>query len=613
MEKEKYVEVNEELQRTVKGKDEFLLSVSHELRNPLNILLGNLELGQMSKPDQVNKYLSYAKTSGEMLAFLINNLLDAGKLQTKNLEVSTAPTNIYSFVERIWSVSQMMFQRKSLNGQLYFAKDIPTALSVDPHRMMQIVINLVSNATKFTFHGGVTIIISWIEQDQFDDNLLDTHESEELSTTNYRNLIGSKNISANFDDQNEDAPLTLDGYTYPTKFKSMGDVNLRRKFHKIDFHTQTLLQSPQKEKNKIDYKSHAGFFKIEVRDTGCGIDKDKLPKLFSKFSQVSQNSEQQQLGTGLGLWIVQNLCQSMGGSVKAYSVKDSGSNFVAVIKSHSLPPAPEISPGKPSKQLRALIADDMKSNADIHKYFLNKCGVEVSDIASTGVEAVELYRKRGDGYYDIVFMDRSMPLMDGDRASELIRSHEQEGGWKTTILVIITGHCKKEDHDALQSSEGTIKANYVFLKPFNFQVCRDLISAIKSKDCVPQNIKPSKKILVVDDDKFQVQIMTEYLSKLNVQSLVCYNGKEALDMFYQHHQDICLVFTDCEMPIMNGYETAKNLKLYCRRNKLKCPPIIGLTGHADFESKKRCLQAGMDVVEIKPISFGHLQKTIQRM
>jgi signal transduction histidine kinase len=119
----KYAEINEELTRTIKDKDDFLLSFSHELRNPLNILLGNLELSHMTSTENSDhKYLDNAKISGELLAFLINNLLDAGKLQNRNLEVTTTPINVSSFIEKIWSVSKMTLQRKKLVWSAFFCK-----------------------------------------------------------------------------------------------------------------------------------------------------------------------------------------------------------------------------------------------------------------------------------------------------------------------------------------------------------------------------------------------------------------------------------------------------------------------------------------------------------
>jgi signal transduction histidine kinase/DNA-binding response OmpR family regulator len=614
--KDKNLEVTEELKRTMKGKDEFLLSVSHELRNPLNILLGNLELSQMnSKDNSEDKYLNNAKISGELLAFLINNLLDAGKLQTKNLEVSTTPTNVQSFTDRIWSISKMMFQRKNLHGQLYLSKEIPKTLHMDPHRVMQIIINLVGNATKFTMQGGVTIIISWIQQQQLDSYLLNKNISDEFSLgLNHINRENSERTISLGEAQDDEVILnSLEEYNSKPKFKSMADANSKKKFYKIDFNTQTIPEPISSTKIEKALEPTPGFLKIEVRDTGCGIDDNVIPKLFSKFSQVSHDSKQQQLGTGLGLWIVQNLCTSMGGGVRPHSIKNVGSSFVAAIRCNAIPKPPDRLPLNLSKPLRALVVDDMKSNADIHKYFLTKCDVQVPDIAYNGIEAVDLYRKRGNGFYDIIFMDRNMPLLDGDKASQMIRSHEQFNGWKSTTLAIITGHGKEEDHEGLLDPKGAIKADFVFMKPFNFQACQNLVNTITFKTCQTldnRKMKFTKKILVVDDDNFQVQILTEYLSKMNVQVLSCFNGKEAMDTFTQCRQEIGLIFMDCEMPIMNGYETTKCLKSYCLVNQVSCPQIIGLTGHADADSKNKCLKAGMDKVETKPISFARLQNIL---
>jgi signal transduction histidine kinase/DNA-binding response OmpR family regulator len=614
---EKYVVLNKELKKEKKGKDEFLLGVSHELRNPLNILLGNLELSQMkSKDNTENQYLQNAKVSGELLSFLINNLLDAGKLQSQDLGVTTTPINLQPFIERIWRLSKMMFQRKNLNGQLYFSKEIPKTLWLDPHRVMQIVLNLVTNAIKFTLRGEVTIIISWIRQIKFDPALLKkSEESEEFNTgLIHKGQETSVNLtfSKGCDEQDGHEILKLDSYNAISKFKSMTHLNSKKNFHKIDFNSKSIpqLQSTDNlEKSGLDTSS--GFLKIEVRDTGCGVDRDKIPELFRKFSQVSENSDHQELGAGLGLWIVHNLCNSMGGGVTAHCVKGVGSTFVAAIKCHVMPIPPDIISEKPTKSLRALIVDDMKGNAEIHKYFLNKCAVRVPDIATNGLEAVDLYQKRGNGYYDIIFMDRNMPLMDGDTASQLIRAHEEAKGWKKAIIVFVTGHCKKEDHDILLNREGRNKADYVFVKPFIFQVCQDLVNSIISKRCeLEKDNRFSRKILVVDDNNLQKQFIVEYLSNLNIEVLTCSNGKDAMDVLTRLYQEIGLIFMDCDMPIMDGFETTQRLKSYCTENRLHCPPIIGLTGHTDIETKNKCLEVGMTGVEIKPISFATVQRIL---
>jgi signal transduction histidine kinase/DNA-binding response OmpR family regulator len=611
------MKLKNDLKKIIKEKDEFLLGVSHELRNPLNILLGNLELGQMNSKDESNQYMKNAKNSGDMLAFLLNNFLDVGKLQNKNLEIASTHIDVQSLVERTWSISKMMFQRKNLKGQLYLSKEIPKTLLGDPHRIMQIIINLVSNATKFTIKGGVTIIISWVCQKHYDSFLLNKNLSEEFSLgLDHKSRIESL---INLDEPNDDIPLSLDEYSAKSRFKSLSYVNSTKKYHKIDFNTLAIPQlSGENDQRKS--LSNMGFLKIEVRDTGCGIERDKIPKLFNKFSHDPQNSEH--LGTGLGLWVVQNLCANMGGNLKAHSVKNVGSSFVAAIKCPTLATALLSSQStmsqstmsaikSPSKVFRALVVDDMKSNADIHKYFLNKCEIEVPDIASNGMEAVDLYRKKGDGYYNLVFMDRNMPIMDGDKASQMIRAHERRKGWQNTVLVIITGHCQKEDHDALLNPAGNVNADYVFIKPFNFQMCRNLVNSIVSKSCqILSSSKIYQKVLVVDDDHFQTQIVFEYLSKLNIQTFICYNGKEALDTFIERRHEISLVLMDCEMPILNGYETTRSIKSYCRQTHCACPPIIGLTGLIDMESKNRCLQSGMDLVESKPISFGQLKNII---
>jgi signal transduction histidine kinase len=623
----KYVEVNEELVKTLKGKDEFLLSISHELRNPLNIMNGNIELGQMSSKDEKTQgYLNNAKLSGEMLAFLINNLLDAGKLQTRDLEIAVTSINTQMFLERVWSTTKMIIQRKNLSGQMYFSKTLPVNLFIDPHRMMQILFNLVGNATKFTMTGGVTLVISWIPQNTFDESLLKENHCEEFDmglsfSTSTRTDLRKKSLEHTpFTEDTplftEDTPFNEDTtpsrYTSFTKYKSMCHLNLMKNFHKMDFNQEHFPSlSPGGFGNEI--LSSNGFIRIEVRDTGLGIEANKLPKLFKKFSQVSSNKEQQQLGTGLGLWITQNLCNSMGGDIKAYSRINKGSTFVAAIK--CIKPAPNLGASKTKSRhvaIRALVIDEQSTNFVFYNNLLPRCQIEVAGFASNGIEALSIYKKKGNGYFNVIFISSTILAMKPEQFCQEIIALDERKLWKPARIVIMTD---QRSHEEFTSGTKGLTPDgnqeiQTFVKPLNDQFCRDLVDAIKLNSNHILRKVAHLKVLIVDDDKFNIQIITEYLSKINLKAMPCFNGKEAVETFLLHRDEISLIIMDCEMPVMNGYQTVITLKNYCKANNWTLPPLIGLTGLSDDQSKQKCLEAGMNIVQTKPITFAQFKAVV---
>jgi len=262
----------------------------------------------------------------------------------------------------------------------------------------------------------------------------------------------------------------------------MAYLHLMKDFYRLDESSGKLPRLASSDVISSSNCSLFGFLRIEVRDTGQGMQASDLPKLFHQFSQVSNSAEHQQLGTGLGLWITQNLCLSMGGNIKAYSTYQEGSTFIAVVKSEKRPDIVEMEPQLQETGVNAMVVDDMKTNLDIHICFLKKCNVNVKDVATNGLEAYEIYKKRGNHYFGVIFMDLDMPIMNGEVACEKIRQYEKTHCWDRAILVVITGHCKKENHKKLLDPNGSIQANYVFLKPFSFQICRDLIAEITKNE-----------------------------------------------------------------------------------------------------------------------------------
>jgi len=114
----------------------------------------------------------------------------------------------------------------------------------------------------------------------------------------------------------------------------------------------------------------------------------------------------------------------------------------------------------------------------------------------------------------------------------------------------------------------------------------------------------------VDDDNFNTQIISDYLRKLDIESIICNNGKEAVDTCLLCHKEIGMIITDCEMPIMDGYSMASNVKKLCTANKLNAITVVGLTGHANEAARRKCLDSGMNSVIFKPCSFSMIKQIV---
>lgn len=180
---------------------------------------------------------------------------------------------------------------------------------------------------------------------------------------------------------------------------------------------------------------------IQVKDTGIGIEKDKLPSLFTAFKQADSSITRKFGGTGLGLAITKHLVELMRGRVYVSSVYGSGSTFTVQIpvKSRKLIRRSLIADEqKQSCALNVLVVEDTQSNQMVIQLLLNKLGHNVF-IANNGSEAIEFIESNTETL-DVVFMDVSMPIMDGLTATKILRNN----GFEVPIIAL-TAHALASD------------------------------------------------------------------------------------------------------------------------------------------------------------------------
>jgi CheY-like chemotaxis protein len=187
-------------------------------------------------------------------------------------------------------------------------------------------------------------------------------------------------------------------------------------------------------------------FEFSVADTGIGMGKEAMHRLFEAFRQGESDTTRRFGGTGLGLAISQRLAMAMGGGIRAESEEGNGSVFILDLPlPQATPPAPdrpgpEGIAGIPYPGLRALIVEDNPTNRIIARKLLSKLGVE-SDFAEDGSVGVNMAFVKA---YDIILMDCQMPVMDGFEATREIRKRESAGGGRRTIIAM-TANAFPED------------------------------------------------------------------------------------------------------------------------------------------------------------------------
>jgi signal transduction histidine kinase/CheY-like chemotaxis protein len=499
----KLMQNNKELEENLKSKNDFILSFSHELRNPLNSIVGNLELiGMRNTDDTIQKYLSAAKHSGEFLMFLINNILDSAKAETNQLEKTEMSINTSDFFNKSWSIFGSLIRSRGLIGELHLGVNLPATLKIDSHRTMQIMFNLIGNAAKFTETGSVKVVVSWIAGDKLEDKMLLPSESDESvdeSGSYYTTQAGTaafpKSVSYSI-----------------TGIKLCSSPEKPAKVPYDESGLQMLSTTIEDVEHNKDSKMQEGFLKMEVIDTGIGISSEEVANLFKKYSQLS--GEHKRLGSGLGLWITHHLCKLMQGDIKAFSKPKQGSTFVTLLQAKArgtiinknlkapvvptleLPakskafrkevPAPPPIPSLPlardnimakDNRIRVLVVEDNEFNQMLIKNFLENLGVLVVGIAPNGLEAVKLLTVT-NRLIDAVILDIEMPIMDGIQAAQIIRQYEGSNKLKPIYMAMVTGNCNEQQFKLCRQKEGPIRADAIFRKPFAYSDCQNMVTGI---------------------------------------------------------------------------------------------------------------------------------------
>jgi len=348
---------------TLEQQKTFILSFSHELRNPINSLLGNLQLVLQGEAlsQKARDMINIAKVCGDILLHGINNVLDTGKHEIGKLEVNPVPTKLHELFQRTWGIYSELLRQKRLKGQLKIEKSTPPMVKIDSHKVNQILLNLIGNAVKFTEKGSVTVTIKWLKSTKVSGKCFEPVPYDDVDEGLF---------------EKEDNLSTVNSGKFTESFSGSFMVlnETKRQFSYDE------VMSPDQEVE--------GVLKIVVKDTGSGMKKEALEKLFQKFSQVSENISQRQIGTGLGLYITKEICRAMDGEIKAYSRPGAGTTFIVCLPAIALPlnqmartNSRVILEKLTDRRIKALVADDSPFNVSLTCDYLSKFGASVASVA----------------------------------------------------------------------------------------------------------------------------------------------------------------------------------------------------------------------------------------
>jgi len=440
---------------TIEKQKTFLFSFSHEMRNPLNSLLGNIELALMEAlPSKAHEMIKTAQICAEVLLQNINNVLDTGKQDIGSLEINLAQVEVHSMFRRIWSLSGELIKRKRLRGTFKIDRKMPKVLLLDAHRINQVMINLIGNAIKFTEAGALNINVNWFEDSVIND--------EKFEPTPY-------------DQENEglfEKDQCMHLLTTPLKHFNEDSLSYEVKDYYI-LGSAKKVYEPQS--SLLPQREIKGVLKIVISDTGCGMAEESLKKLFQKFSQVSNDPNKRKIGTGLGLFITKEICTKMEADIRVYSRLGTGTTFIICIPTMCISKRPQFQLQRSlasmfemvsMKNLKCIVADDSPLNVAMICNFFEKISIKPVGTAGNGEEAFNLYKenRQAGEMVDIVTLDIDMPVMDGKAVCQKIREYEKMKGLTPVIVILISGNYDEEQIDVNEK-----KANWFLKKPIKFE------------------------------------------------------------------------------------------------------------------------------------------------
>lgn len=364
---------------------------------------------------------------------------------------------------------------------------------------------------------------------------------------------------------------------------------------------------------KASHNDQICVLRFTVSDTGIGMTKSHIARLFKGFTQADSSVTRKFGGTGLGLAISKNLVEMMNGTISVESEVGKGSSFsftaefISKDKGGNIP----VTVSEEAKGLKILVVDDNELVRKVLYKQLSFLGFEVTAADSGESAIIELERvmESGEKNYQLIMMDWKMPGMDGVETSKKIKNNFKTENIPLIIMVTALGHedilpeSDKKSIDAflVKPASSSLLLNTInsVLKKESFQPVR-----LHSRDNVKCNLLRKIKgarILLVEDNIINQQLAERMLANEGMLVDVAENGQQAVDMVNNSHYD--LVFMDIQMPVMGGYEATAIIK---NNKKNKDIPIVAMTAHAMQGSKELCLESQMDDYLSKPIDLEQL-------
>lgn len=368
--------------------------------------------------------------------------------------------------------------------------------------------------------------------------------------------------------------------------------------------------------------STTATIRFSVTDTGVGIAPVDQPKLFAPFSQVDASTTRKYGGTGLGLAICKQLVTLMKGEIGVESQLGQGSKFwfeVTFGKQHQ--PVCPLNNLNYLSNRRLLVVDSNATNRKVIRHQATLWGMQVDEASSAATANIALQSAQEQGMpYDVALIDWHLPQIDGMTLGEKIKANFATAGLP---LILLTS--TNQRHEVQRALNIGFAANLV--KPVKPSRFLDTLMNIFATDLLPNGVasdvelsvppphqtagdKSKLRILLAEDNLVNQKLALKQLSSLGYTADVAANGKEVLQLLAKIPYD--LIFMDCQMPVLDGLETTREIRLHNCQDLPRRPVVVAMTANAMKEDRQMCLDSGMDDYLSKPVFKEKLASVLER-
>jgi len=348
--------------------------------------------------------------------------------------------------------------------------------------------------------------------------------------------------------------------------------------------------------------------RIEVRDTGIGIEPGAQARIFDSFSQADSSTTRRFGGTGLGLAICKRLLTLMGGSIAVSSEPGKGSCFtLALTLSPPQVPYRKLVDAKALTDESVLLVDDNAANRGMMRELLRAYGMRVTE-AADGREALALLQRPAAGSsLPLTVIDHHMPGMDGLQLVEAVRGHAHA---KELPVLLLTSPLEQVDESRLAK----LGIYHHISKPVRREemlatLCNMLgheawlpVPATAQSTTSASRMRLQGTVLVVEDNETNQKVASAMLAALGLQSELAGNGRIAVELCRNRRFD--LVLMDCQMPVMDGYAATGAIRAL--PGEPGRVPVLALTANTLQGDEAQCREAGMNGFLPKPLSLENL-------